>query len=132
MDTQEVKRLLRNLNRYKSKSKELQERVEIFRTQAEKITPSYGNSGGGSGFNSSSKVEDNVIKYEQLLDEIKRLDGLVAQGYAMMGKLKSYQRYIVRSCLVYHMSYMKMAERENTTSHNVKKICDNAIRKMVE
>lgn len=130
MTSKDIKYLFRNVKRYQENVKILREKIEILKAQAEKITPQYGGEGGGAP-GSSSKVENNVIKYAQLTSDLQAYEILIEQAEKYLQRLKIYQRQMVVACLVNHVSYSEVAKSENTTSHNVKKICDNAIKTLV-
>lgn len=130
MEKQELKYLLRNLKRYEKNIESLYLEVEVLRTQAMKITPTYSGEPGGGGV--SSKVEDNVIKYEDKLLKIKALEDKVKYAKKCLNQLKAYQRYIVVSCLVYHAPIKQMAFKEHTSPGNISKIIDNALNKISE
>lgn len=127
MDSQDIRMLLKGLKRYKTSKTELQNKLEILNTQATKITPTYGNKGGG-GKSSTSKVENNVVKMQTIEESIRKLDLLIESAEKYLSHLKYYQRLFVEECVVNGLSYQEMAMQEDTTYENVKKIVDNSIK----
>lgn len=130
MNSQDIRLLLRNQKRYKENVKKLQDEIEVYRAKASKVTASYDNKGGSNGRNTSSKVENNVIKIQQYEDTIRKLNMLIECGDKYLNRLKLYQRVFVEDCVVNGISYQEVALREDTSYENVKKIVDNALKKL--
>ena len=111
----------------KIRIREIQERIDILRTQAEKITPTLSDDTSHSS-DTSSKVERNVIKIVELERRIDKIKNTIQQCDDFLAGLKPYQRYIVKTCLIDHVPYTVIARRENTSTQNIAKIINKALK----
>ena len=107
--------------------KQEQERYEELETKAEKITPTYVKDGSMGGAGTDSKIERNVIAMVECRNRIEFLQMKVDLVDLMLSKLKSHQRYLIKSCMIYNNSYQEVALRENTSEKNIQKIIDTAL-----
>lgn len=126
-----IKNLFWNYNKERRKLKRLMEKIETLETKAEKITPTYSkNESSGSVFNSSSKVESNCV---DIVDYQRQAEIIAKQlNYAdtLLKMLKSYQRYLVKRAYIYHNSIKSIAISEHTSTKNIQRILDNAIKSL--
>lgn len=111
----------------KIRIREIQERIDILRTQAEKITPTLSDDTSHSS-DTTSKVERNVIKIVELERRIDKLKNTIKQCDDFLAGLKPYQRYIIKTCLIDHVPYAVIARRENTSTQNIAKIINKALK----
>lgn len=123
-----MRKLLYNYKRNCNRVRSLKERIEYLRTQAEKITPTLSDDKGMGSHDSSSRVEENVIKIIELERQLKITEDRVNKCDDFLENLKPYQRYIITNCIVNHIPYAVIAKRENTTPQNVSKIVNKAIK----
>lgn len=130
MKANEIKKLFRNYNYNKNRLPELELTIEYLESKAEKITPSYSKSEGQTSLSVSSKVEENSVKVVDMLKYRDKLMYDIAMTEELMSHLKSHQRYLIKSCLIYHVSYSKVAEREHTTAKNIERIISNAVKQL--
>jgi len=118
------------LYHYKSlkiRIREIQERIDILRVQAEKITPTLSDDTSHSS-DTSSKVERNVIKIVELERRIEKIKNTIQQCDDFLASLKPYQRYIIKTCLIDHVPYTVIARSENTSTQNIAKIVNKALK----
>lgn len=125
-----VKMLFVRYNENKANIEALKERIEEIETKATKITPGYSDNGGSSGFNSSSKVENNCIKVVDLQNKIDTLEWKIKEADRLLYMLKPYQRHLVTRCYIDGSSFSVVARQEKTTADNIKKILDLAIKNL--
>jgi hypothetical protein len=111
----------------KIRIREIQERIDILRAQAEKITPTLSDDTSHSS-DTTSKVERNVIKIVELERRIDKLKGTIKQCDDFLSGLKPYQRYIIKTCLIDHVPYAVIARRENTSTQNIAKIINKVLK----
>lgn len=131
MTTQEIKRLFRDYNKTKKKYNNVMMRIEELETKATKTTTNYEPQEGSTGvFNTSSKVEEYSIKVVELQEIADSYKQDLDLADSLLLKLKVYQRYLIKSCLIYHNSYDKMAEVTNTSARNIEKIVSKAVSKL--
>lgn len=113
----------------KRKIAELQEKIEYLRAKAEKITPTYSDDKTGGAFGTGSKVEENMIRILELEEDLKKIEERIDATKSFLDTLKPYRYHIVWSCLVEHMPYHLVARKENTSTQNIAKIVNKALKK---
>ena len=123
-----IRQDLYHYKRNKRKQRELEEKIELLRAKAEKVTPTYSDDKSGFTNEVRSKVEDNAIKIVELEDQLKITSLYVKNASDFLDSLKPYRRNIVRSCIVDHIPYSTVAKREKTTVQNIAKIVNKAIK----
>ena len=117
-----MRKLLYNYKLNCKKIRDIQEKIEILKAQAEKITPTLSDDKTGGTHDVKSKVEENVIKIVELENRLEFTRDCVKKCDLFLESLKPYQRYIVTSCIVNHVPYEVIAKREKTTPQNISKI----------
>lgn len=132
MKAESIKALFRNYRINCKKLKQEQERYEELETKAEKITPTYVKDGSMGGAGTDSKIERNVIAMVECRNRIEFFQMKVDLTNLMLSRLKSHQRYLIKSCMIYNNSYQEVAYRENTSEKNIQKIIDNALKHLEE
>lgn len=127
MEAQDIRYLFRNYNRYKQIIENLKDKLQTLRTQAEKITPNYGSEGGSGGKNSNSKVENYAIKIQECEDNIKKIQMFVDTADDYLRQLKTHQRKLIKDVLINDNSYEYIANIEDTTPENIRKMVNSAL-----
>lgn len=120
MTRAEVKKLFREYRENEKSIKELELRILELETLAEKMTPSYQKSEGSQGFNTDSKVEEYCIKIEQIQKRIDAIKERQKMALHYLGLLKPHQKYLIKACLLYNVSYSTIAKR-NTQQAEISK-----------